>query len=114
MRQVGILAAAGLYALDHHVTRLREDHDNAKHFALQLQQIPTVYVDPDRVDTNVVMFEVVRSDRSTQELIEAFRDTGVLLNATGEHRYRVVTHLDVSKADVEDAAHRIGQALTAE
>jgi len=114
MRQVGILAAAGLYALDHHVTRLREDHDNAKHFALQLQQIPTVYVDPDRVDTNVVMFEVVRSSRSTQELIEAFRDTGVLLNATGEHRYRVVTHLDVSKADVEDAAHRIGQALTAE
>ena len=69
MRQVGILAAAGLYALDHHVTRLREDHDNAKHFALQLQQIPSVYVDPDRVDTNVVMFEVVRSDRSTQELI---------------------------------------------
>lgn len=114
MRQVGILAAAGIYALDHHVARLREDHDNAKHFALQLQQIPTVYVDPDRVDTNVVMFEVVRSDRATQALLNAFRDTGVLLNATGEHRYRVVTHLDVSKADVEDAAHRIGQALAAE
>ena len=49
MRQAGILAAAGLYALEHHVARLREDHDNAKSFALQLQQIPTVYVDPDRV-----------------------------------------------------------------
>ena len=114
MRQVGVLAAAGLYALDHHVARLRDDHDNAKHFALQLQQIPAVYVDPDRVDTNIVMFEVVRSDRSTQELLKAFKDVGVLLNAVGEHRYRVVTHLDASKADVEDAAHRIGQALAAE
>ena len=57
------------------------------------------------------MFEVVRSDRSTQELLKAFKEVGVLLNAVGEHRYRVVTHLDASKADVEDAAHRIGHAL---
>ena len=98
-------------ALDHHVTRLREDHDNAKSFALQLQQIPTVYVEPDHVETNIVVFEVVRSDRSTQELLQAFREAGVLLNAIGDHLFRAVTHLDVSNADVEQATHAIGNVL---
>ncbi len=111
MRQAGILASAGIYALDHHVARLREDHDNAKHFALQLQQIPTVYVDPDLVETNIVLFEVVQSDRSTGELVQALKDAGVLLNAVGEHRFRAVTHLDVSSEDIEQAAHRIGKVL---
>ncbi len=111
MRQAGILAAAGLYALERHVERLRDDHDNAKQFALQLQQIPTVYVDPDRVETNIVLFEVVRSDRSTGDLARAMKDAGVLLNAVGEHRFRAVTHLDVSSADVDLAARRIGTVL---
>ena len=113
MRQAGILAAAGVYALEHHVTRLQEDHDNAKSFALQLQRIPAVYVDPDRVETNIVLFEVVRSDRSTQELLQAFKDVGVLLNAVGDHLFRAVTHLNVSNADVERATHKIGNALAA-
>ncbi|MXX10178.1 MAG: low-specificity L-threonine aldolase [Nitrospira sp. SB0677_bin_15] len=111
MRQAGILAAAGLYALEHHVTRLQEDHENAKSFALQLQQIPTVYVEPDHVETNIVVFEVVRSDRSTQELLHAFREAGVLLNAIGDHLFRAVTHLDVSNADVEQATHKISSVL---
>ncbi len=113
MRQAGILAAAGLYALEHHMTRLQEDHDNAKSFALQLQQIPTVYVDPDRVETNIVLFEVVRSDRSTQELLQAFKEGGVLLNAIGDHLFRAVTHLNVSNTDVEQATHKIGKVLAA-
>lgn len=111
MRQAGILAAAGLYALEHHVTRLQEDHENAKNFALQLQQIPTVYVDPDHVETNIIVFEVVRSERSTQELLQAFKEAGVLLNSIGDHRFRAVTHLDVSNADVEQATHKIGKVL---
>lgn len=111
MRQAGILAAAGLYALDHHITRMQEDHDNAKHFALQLQQIPAVYVDPDLVETNIVLFEVVGSDRSTGEIVQALKDVGVLLNAVGEHRFRAVTHLDVSSADIEQATHCIGKVL---
>jgi len=113
MRQAGILAAAGLYALDHHITRMQEDHDNAKHFALQLQQIPAVYVDPDLVETNIVLFEVVGSDRSTGEIVQALKDVGVLLNAVGDHRFRAVTHLDVSSADIEQATHRIGKVLGA-
>ena len=111
MRQAGILAAAGLYALEHHIERMRDDHDNAKHLALQLQQIPTVYVDPDLVETNIVLFEVVRSGRSTGELVQALKDAGVLLNAMGEHRFRAVTHLDVSSADIEQATQRIGKVL---
>ncbi|MDA0737973.1 MAG: low-specificity L-threonine aldolase [Nitrospirae bacterium] len=112
MRQAGILAAAGLYALEHNISRLKEDHDNAKNLALHLQQIPTVFVDPDRVDTNIVVFEVVRSEHSTAELLQAFKESGVLLNAMGERMFRAVTHLDVDGADIEKAAHVLGSVLT--
>lgn len=113
MRQAGILAAAGLYALEHNIPRLKEDHDNAKNLALQLQQIPTVFVDPDGIETNIVMFEVVRSDRSTPELLQAFKEAGVLLNAMGDRVFRAVTHLDVNAADIEKAAQILGYALSA-
>ncbi len=72
---------------------------------------PMVYVDPDLVETNIVLFEVVRSGRSTGELVQALKDAGVLLNAMGEHRFRAVTHLDVSSADIEQATQRIGKVL---
>lgn len=111
MRQAGILAAAGLYALEHNVHRLKDDHDNAKNLALHLQQISTVFVDPDRVDTNIVVFEVVRSEKSTPELLQAFKDSGVLLNTMGDRMFRAVTHLDVDGADIEKAAHLLGAAL---
>jgi threonine aldolase len=113
MRQVGILAAAGLYALEHNISRLKEDHDHAKQFALQLQQVPTVFVDPDRVETNIVVFEVVRSERSTPELLQAFKEAGVLLNAMGDRVFRAVTHLDVNGSDIEHAAQRLGSVLAA-
>jgi len=112
MRQAGILAAAGLYALEHNISRLKEDHDNAKNLALHLQHIPTVFVDPDWVETNIVVFEVVRSEHSTSELLQAFKDSGVLLNAMGERVFRAVTHLDVDGADIEKAAHILGSVLT--
>jgi len=108
MRQVGILAAAGLYALAHHVVRLKEDHHTAKQLALQLQQIPTVYVDPDLVETNIVVFEVVRTERDTKELLKQLKDRGVLLNAVGDRVFRAVTHYDVDAQDIEKA----GQILS--
>lgn len=111
MRQAGILAAAGIYALEHNITRLKEDHEHAKQFASALQQIPTVFVDPDRVETNMVLFEVVGIERSTQELLEAFKKGGVLLNAVGERAFRAVTHLDVTSQDVEEAGARLGKIL---
>ena len=112
MRQAGILAAAGLYALEHHISRLKEDHQNAKNLALQLQQIPTVFVEPDHVETNIVFFEVVRSERSTSELLKAFQEAGVLLNAMGDRVFRAVTHLDVGSRDIDEAAHILSSVLT--
>lgn len=112
MRQAGILAAAGIYALEHNIPRLKEDHDHAKHLALLLQQIPTVFVDPDRVETNIVIFEVVGTQRTTQELLREFREAGVLVNAVGNRMFRAVTHLDVTAMDVEKAAQVLGKILS--
>ena len=113
MRQAGILAAAGLYALAHHITRLKEDHENARQLALQLQQIPTVYIDPDRVETNLVIFEVVRSERSTPELLQQLKTSGVLVNALGERVFRAVTHLDVNGQDIEKAGQIFNRVFAA-
>ena len=113
MRQAGILAAAGLYALAHHVVRLKEDHETAKQLALQLQQIPTVYVDPDRVETNIVVFEVIRSERDTQELLQQLKAGGVLLNAMGDRIFRAVTHYDVNAHDIEKASQVCSQVFAA-
>ena len=113
MRQAGVLAAAGLHALEHNIPKLKEDHDNAQRLALQLRQIPTVFVDPDQVETNIVLFEVVRSEQSTQELLQAFKDAGVLLNAVDGRVFRAVTHLDVNGADIEKAGKILRSVLVA-
>jgi threonine aldolase len=94
MRQVGILAAAGLHALDHHVERLAEDHDNARLLA------EACGVDPATVDTNIVV--VQRSDAA--EFVAAAADEGVRIATVGPTAVRMVTHLDVSRADAEHAA----------
>ena len=112
MRQAGILAAAGLYALEHHIARLQEDHGHAKNLALQLQQIPTVFVDPDQVETNIVLFEVVRSERSTPELLEAFKDAGVLFNVVSDRVFRAVTHLDIDGPDIAQAGQCVSSVLS--
>jgi threonine aldolase len=94
MRQVGILAAAGLYALDHHVERLAEDHAHARLLA------EACGVDPASVDTNIVV--VPRSDAG--EFVAAARDAGVLVATVGPTAVRLVTHLDITRDDVEKAA----------
>jgi threonine aldolase len=100
MRQVGILAAAGVYALEHHIARLAEDHANAHHLATLLEDIPGVVVDVKSVETNMVMFQVPRSSKSTEMLLADCREAGVLLNAVGDRAFRVVTHLDVNREDM--------------
>jgi threonine aldolase len=94
MRQVGILAAAGLHALDHHVERLAEDHDNARLLA------DACGVDPTTVDTNIVVVE--RSDAPA--FVAAAAEHGVRVATVGPTAVRMVTHLDVSRADAEAAA----------
>ena len=94
MRQVGILAAAGLHALDHHVERLAEDHEHARLLA------EACGVDPQTVPTNIVV--VPRDD--APGFVAAAREEGVLISAVGAKAVRLVTHLDVSPAEAERAA----------
>jgi threonine aldolase len=109
MRQSGIVAAACLYALDHHVERLAEDHENARILAEGLAQIPGVKIDPSRVDTNIVVFAV--ADAVT--LGEAMRDAGVEVTRVDETRLRLVTHLDVDRAGVERALQIMAELIPA-
>ncbi len=109
MRQSGILAAAALYALDHHLERIAEDHANAKRFAELLSDSPAVR--PSVPDTNIVMLDLVRDADSSETAVPRLAQAGVLVVAFGPRRLRAVTHLDVSRADVERAARLIAQAL---
>jgi len=103
MRQAGILAAAGIYALEHNVGRLKDDHANAKRLAQALQKLPGVTVNPEHVETNIVIFEVAGT-RTAGEIVRDLKAAGVLLNAVGPRSFRAVTHLDVSAADIDSVA----------
>ena len=109
MRQSGILAAAGLHALDHHVARLAEDHANARRLADAVEAVDGLALDQPRVDSNLVFFDCAATGRSAQALSDALRARGVLIGAMGRHRLRAVTHLDVDAAAVDAA----GEALQA-
>ena len=109
LRQAGIIAAAGLYALDHHVDRLAEDHDNARVLAEGLAELPGVELEPGKVETNIVIFEVDDAPRLVGELW----DRGIEMTPLGPRRIRAVTHLDVDRAGIERALSAAGAALGA-
>ena len=107
MRQAGILAAAGLHALDHHRARLRDDHANARALAERLAGARNLRVDPTRVQTNMVMIDLDRG--ASAALAERARESGVLLGSFGARRIRAVTHLDVDRAGVMRAGDVIAE-----
>ncbi|HET6675678.1 MAG TPA: GntG family PLP-dependent aldolase [Nitrospiraceae bacterium] len=111
MRQSGILAAAGLYALAHHVHRLKEDHDHAKELARILQSIPSVSVNPDDVETNIIFFDVQKTGWSSADIADALRQEGLLVSPVGGSRFRAVTHLDISAADMRQAEEILTRVL---
>lgn len=111
MRQAGILAAAGIYALDHHVGRLKDDHDNAKRLARKLQQISAITINPQHVDTNIVIFDVVGHKLAPAAIVAALKQEGVLINAIGGTSFRAVTHLDVSTRQIDMAADAFARVL---
>ena len=104
MRQAGILAAAGLYALDHNVERLTEDHQNARILADAVAALPGCAVDPASVQTNIVIADITGTGRTAAQVIEKLKERGVLIGDAGSMRIRFVTHLDVSEAQVRAAA----------
>jgi threonine aldolase len=102
MRQAGIIAAGGLFALRHHVKRLAEDHVNARRLAEGLATLPGIVLDPSTVETNIVIFEV-REARDASAAVAALLARGVRMGAMGERTIRAVTHLDVDAAQIERA-----------
>jgi len=111
MRQSGILAAAGLYALDHHVEALAEDHANARLIAERLAGAPGVALDLATVQTNIVVFRLEPSLRDAASIVARAREAGVLVSGLGARTVRAVTHRDVSREDCERAADRLAASI---
>ena len=108
-RQAGVLAAAGLYALDHHVERLAEDHTNARAMAELLAD--TGAVATDQVETNILVIDTSPSHLDAAELVAQARAEGVLAGAVGRQTVRLITHLDVTADDCRKAAETLARLL---
>jgi threonine aldolase len=112
MRQNGIFTAAALFALDHHLHRLAEDHANARVFAERVRAGAAVELDLDTVQTNIVVFQLpAHMPIDAPTLSARARERGVLVNAMGARTVRAVTHLDVSRAQCEQAAGALVELL---
>jgi threonine aldolase len=109
MRQAGIVAAGALYALDHHVERLADDHALARDLARGLEGVPGLEIDAAAVETNIVVFRVADAPALVAELASA----GVRMGALNGSTVRAVTHLDVDRAGVERAVEAVRSALGA-
>jgi threonine aldolase len=110
MRQAGVLAAAGLIALEESPKLLPQDHANAKRLAESLAGLPGVKIDPETVVTNIVIFDVAETGQTADGICEQLRARGVLAAGFGS-AIRMVTHYDVSKADIETALTELGKIL---
>jgi threonine aldolase len=111
MRQTGIYAAAGLFAIEHHRARLIEDHANARSLAERLAQHPRVEIDLATVQTNIIVFRLRDGAPDAATVVERAREQGVLLFAFGARTVRAVTHLDVNAAQCERASQILGEII---
>ncbi|MFQ5692140.1 MAG: low-specificity L-threonine aldolase [Nitrospinota bacterium] len=113
MRQAGILAAAGLYALRHHVERLAEDHDKARRLAEGLAALPGVSLPFGVTPTNIVIFDIAGTGKKAADVGAALRARDVRVSVIGETRFRALTHLDVTEAGIDRALTEIEACLKA-
>jgi threonine aldolase len=111
MRQAGILAAAGLIALEESPARLNEDHANAKFLAERLSELPGIAIDPSRVITNIVIFGVSALDRPASAISGELRERGILANPINPTHIRMVTHCDVSRTQCETAMQAFAEVI---
>src|SRR5205807_8008848 len=110
MRQAGVLAAAGLVALEESPKGLPDDHANAKLLAEGLAELRGVKIDPEKVVTNIVIFDVAESGMAADAICAQLRERGVLMSGFGT-AIRAVTHYDVSRADIETALRELRAVL---
>lgn len=109
LRQAGIVAAGCIYALEHHIERLQDDHNNAKLLAEGLSSIPGIKMDGP-IDTNIVFFDTTAAGVPPNHFVSAIKQAGVEMGAMGK-RIRAVTHLDVNRQDVEQAIDIVNQVM---
>jgi threonine aldolase len=113
MRQAGLLAAAGLHALDHHIERLAIDHRHARQLAEIFRQFPPIEVDLEATQTNIVIVELRKTGLKAPDLVVKLKEKGVLCIATAPTRIRLVTHLDVDAEAISAACLHIETVLRA-
>ena len=113
MRQAGVLAAAGLHALDHHVERLPQDHLHARKIAGTLFSVPGVQIDIERVETNIVVFRLGEGAPDAATVVARAKERGVLVMAFAARTVRAVTHLDVTAEDCATAADVLADCAAA-
>jgi threonine aldolase len=108
MRQAGIIAAGALHALEHHRERLVDDHANARALAEGLAGLAPVAIDPESVETNIVYFDAAAP---ADEIVAALAQRGVGMLATGEHTIRAVTHLHITREDIDAAVKATAEVV---
>ena len=113
MRQAGVLAAAALVALEEGPKRLYLDHENAQVLAQGLLRIPGITIEPDKVQTNIVLYDVGKTGLTSSQFLQKLAGCKVLGGAVDARRVRMVTHLDVEREDIEQALRRIGEVVGA-
>ena len=111
MRQAGVLAAAGLVALDTMIERLADDHANARRLAQGMANIPGLTVDPENIQTNIVIFEIDPSVGSAAEVMQALAEAGVRVTPSRAQTLRMVTHRQVGSAEVDEALSRVSKVM---
>ena len=111
MRQAGIVAAAGSWALKHHVDRLAEDHENAGLLAERISALDGIELINEKVETNMVFFDVSQTPLSAPEISARLREKGIWIGAFGEQKMRAVTHLDVGREDIIEVSDALADIL---
>jgi threonine aldolase len=112
MRQAGVLAAAGLIALERHPEKLDSDHSNARWIAEAMSTLPGIVVDLSKVQTNIVIFDVGGTGLSGAEFSARLKEQGILMNPVRGNLMRLVTHSDVSRVEIEEAFQKLSSIST--
>jgi threonine aldolase len=111
MRQCGVLAAAGIVALEEMVDRLAEDHENARFLAEGIADAPGIAIDPSKVCTDIVIFGVTSDRVSAAQLVAALLERGIQMTAFGPTQIRAVTHYGITEVDVQTAVAAICEVM---
>jgi len=111
MRQAGIIAAGALYAVEHNIERLKEDHEKAKYFAEKVSLLPKLSLDMETVQTNIIIINTEKSGKEPDEIIVALKSKGLLVSLGSYNSIRAVMHLDVSMEQVKKAVDIFNKVL---